>query len=198
MLLRFITGSIIGMITAVIGGVLVVVLLLGAGTLALAATGGPEKCTPGGGTMNIDRIYAASFRDKWDAFEDTLDGGAASSVQFNESEISSRAQEYLDEEGVDIDDAQVCIHDGSGEGTGTFKFLGLSIKAKVTGNLDLSGDKPKADIDDIEVGNVPGFMTARRRAVREQRRRQRARGHRAGPPVHADADRRDAQIDGQP
>ncbi|MDO8612567.1 MAG: hypothetical protein Q7R32_07055, partial [Dehalococcoidia bacterium] len=54
---------------------------------------------------------------------------------------------------------RVCIHDGYGEGTATLEILGFDAKIKVKGNMDLTGARPVAKIDDIEVGNVPDFVT---------------------------------------
>jgi hypothetical protein len=159
-LISFFTGSIIRVIT---GLFLMLFLLFGVFVVALgalAATGGPGPCTPGGGPITVDAGNSSAFQQKWDALDATLDGGAPANASFNESEISSRANTYLEDHDVGFSDPRVCIHDGEGEGTATFSFLGIDIKVRVKGTMDLTGDHPSAEVDDMEIGNVPGFMLA--------------------------------------
>ncbi len=159
-IIGFFTGSIIRMIS---GLILLLFLLFGLFVVALgalAASGGPSPCAPGGGPITVDAANAASFQQKWDAMDLTLNSGTPASAQFNESEISSRADTYLEEHDVGFSDPHVCIYDGKGEGTATFSLLGIDVKVSVRGTMDLTGDHPKARIDEIEVGNVPGFLLA--------------------------------------
>ena len=145
--LRFIFG--------LFGGLLMLLLIIIACTAVLAFTGGPEPCTPGGGAITVSAANADAFDGKWDSFNATLDGGSAATVNFNESEISS----FVDREvGSPFSGPLVCIHDGYGEGTATFEVLGFDSKIKVKGNMDLTGAHPVANIDNIEVGNVPDFL----------------------------------------
>jgi len=142
-------------LTAILVIAIAAVIFVGANVL-LALSGGPGRCTPGGDPITVNADNAAMFQEKWDAFDVILGGGSPSSVTFNESEVSS----FVDREiGSPFSDPRICIHDGFGEGTATLDILGLSVKIKVTGNVDLSGEHPVAEIDDIEVGNVPGFIT---------------------------------------
>jgi len=135
--------------------VIAAVIFVGANVI-LALSGGPGPCTPGGGPITVNAANADGFQAKWDAFDGVLDLGSPSSVTFNESEVSS----FVDREfGSPFSDPRICIHDGFGEGTAMLDILGLSVKIKVTGNVDLSGEHPVAEIDDIEVGNIPGFIT---------------------------------------
>ena len=151
-IIRMIAGALIG---------LFVLALIFAGLLvALAATGGPSTCTPGRGPTTIDAANAASFRGKWDTLNAALGGGAPSSAIFNESEISSRADEYLKQKGAPLKNPRVCLHNGYGEGTATFSFLGLDAKFRIKGTMQLTGQHPKAQVDGIEIGNVPGFLLA--------------------------------------
>ncbi len=145
--LRFIFG--------LFGGLLLLLLIIIACTAVLAFTGGPAPCTPGGGPITVSAANADAFDGKWDAFNPTLDGGSAATVNFNESEISSLVDREV---GDPFSGPQVCIHDGFGEGTATFEVLGFDSKIKVKGNMDLTGAHPVANIDNIEVGNVPDFL----------------------------------------
>jgi hypothetical protein len=126
----------------------------------LAFSNGPGACTPGGDTILVNAANADTFDQKWDAMDAVLDGGSPSSETFNESEISSRADRYFTEEkSLDFRDVQVCIHDDYGEATGTLDaILGLQVEVKLKGTMDLTGDTPKTDIDDIEFGKVPGWF----------------------------------------
>ncbi len=154
--LSFFGSSPLGVaLTAIIVIVIAAVIFVGANVI-LALSGGPGPCTPGGGPITVNAANAQSFGDKWMTLSDTLDTGSPASANFNESEVSS----FVDREvGSPFSDPRICIHDSFGEGTATLDILGLSVKIKVTGNVDLSGEHPVAEIDDIEVGNVPGFIT---------------------------------------
>ena len=157
-LIRIFTGSIVGIISGVVllvvGLLVVSVLAIG----ALAITGGPSDCTPGGGTITIDAAHSDAFKQKWKGFNDLLDAGTASSVTLTESEISSRADTYLRAKDAPIKQPRACIHDGNAEGQAKISFLGLTIKFKVKGTMDLTGAHPKAKIDSMEIGNVPGWL----------------------------------------
>lgn len=159
-IIRLFTGSIVGMITGLFAGIIVLFLILAGLLVGLAATGGPGSCTPGGGATTIDAANAASFQKKWDAMNAVLDGGAPASASFNESELSSRADEFLQKKDAPLKDPRVCLHNGYGEGTAKFSFFGFNVKFKVKGTMELAGTHPKAKIDSIEIGNVPSFLIA--------------------------------------
>lgn len=147
-------GWLIGLFSSFILILVLVVLVTG----VLAYTGGPGDCTPGGGAIEISDAQAASFDTKWDQLDASLDGGAATAISLTESELSSRADQYIRDHSGDISDVRVCVHDGQGEVTGKVDaFLG-SIKFKAKGSVDLTGGHPEAHFDDIEVGNVPGAV----------------------------------------
>ncbi|MGB2695513.1 MAG: hypothetical protein WBD55_10030 [Dehalococcoidia bacterium] len=149
-------GRIIGLVVslAIIAGVLVSIVLV------LAATGGPGDCTAGGTSpIVISDANAASFQQKWDAFSDMLDAGSPASVTFNESEASSRANAWAKSEDINFeDDIRICIHADFGEATATFGGSFFSMGVRVKGSVELPGAHPKAHVDDVEVGNVPGLF----------------------------------------
>ncbi len=159
--LRFFWLSPLGVVVGAILTVFVAAVIFIAVNVILAFTGGPGDCTPGSGTITVNDANAQAFREKWDASDAVLDGGSASSVTLNESEISSRADQYVREEtDVDLENVRVCIHDDYAEVTGSLEaFLGLDTKVKVKGSLDLTGENPEARDLEIEIGNVPGFTT---------------------------------------
>lgn len=162
---RFFTGSILGIISGILLGLLLIAVIFTGTTFALMATGGPEACTPESGDLQITQANSDSFKAKWDAFEAGLDEGRPGTVTFSESEIASRAESWVNDEDAPFEDIRVCIHEDSGEASATLSVLGFDVKFKVRGTLDLSKPKASADIDDISVGNVPGFMMAPAEAI---------------------------------
>jgi hypothetical protein len=138
------------------GSVLFFVALVG---LLLAMTGGPGPCEPGGGPVTISLAGAAEFQHKWRAFEETLNAGSPATVTFTESEITSRAEQRLDEIGRDFHDLRVCVHQGHAEATATLDLPGFTdIRGRVQGRVDLTTPHPAVRIDDVSVGNVPGLL----------------------------------------
>ncbi len=136
------------------------IVIFGLVMSVLAFSNGPGQCTPGGGPITITSANADSFDQKWDDMDAILDSGSPTSITLNESEISSRADRYFTEESaLDLRDVRVCIHDGYGEATGTLDaIIGLQVEIKLEGTMDLTGDAPKTDIDDIDFGKVPGWL----------------------------------------
>jgi hypothetical protein len=147
-------GMILGLISSLLTLLVLIVLITG----VLAYTGGPGACTPGGGAIEISDAQAASFDQKWDQLDASLDGGAPTAISLTESEISSRAAQYIRDHSGDISDVRVCVHDGQGEVTGKVDALLGKIKFKAAGTVDLTSGHPVAEFDDISVGNVPGFI----------------------------------------
>ncbi len=148
-------------IAITVASVLVIaVVTFGIAIAILAFSNGPGACIAGAGPIIVSDADADSFDQKWDALDAVLDGGSPSSDTFNESEISSRADQYFrKEKALDFRDVRVCIYDGYGEATGTLDaILGLQVEVKLKGTMDLTGDKPKIDIDDMEFGKVPGWF----------------------------------------
>ncbi len=158
--LKFFWSSPWGIAIGITTTIFVAVVIFAAVNTILAFSNGPGQCTPGGGPITVNAANAEKFDQKWDDFDAALDSGSPSSVTFNESEISSRADRYFTEEqDLDFRDVRVCIHDGYGEATGTLDaILGLQVEIKLKGTMDLTGDAPQTEIDDMEFGKVPGWL----------------------------------------
>jgi hypothetical protein len=109
----------------------------------------------------VTEDLSATFQSKRDGFDATLDGGTATTVRFDESEVTSRATSYLEEKDAPIKGLKVCIYPGEGEAGGKIKtpFPGLDVSACIEGAVDLSGAQPKAEITDIEIAWVPGPLS---------------------------------------
>lgn len=158
--LSFFWSSPWGIAIGVTATAITAVVIFGVVISVLAFSNGPGRCTPGGAAITVNAANADSFDQKWDDLDAVLDRGSPSSIALNESEISSRADRYFTEEtALDFRDVRVCIYDGYGETTGTLDaILGLEVEIKLKGTMDLTGDTPKTEIDDIEFGKVPGWF----------------------------------------
>lgn len=159
-IIHFFTGSILGILSGIFLGLILIAVILGVTTASLMATGGPGACQPGSGRFTVNQANSDAFIAKWDAFDEALNNGTSGFATFNESEIASRAESWANEEDVPFEDIRACLHDGYGEASATLHVLGMDVKVRVKGTLDLSGDNPEARVDDISVGNVPGFLMA--------------------------------------
>jgi hypothetical protein len=137
----------------VIGGVVIGGVVLGG---ILGFTGDPSACKEGESTPSPGAV--ASLFDKWNQFETQALAGPAT-VQFDETEATSRAQQYLDEEGIPLDDAQVYFcPDGVGQVKGKVNALGRDINVLLEGTVDTSGPEPVIQVEDIDIGNWPPFL----------------------------------------
>jgi hypothetical protein len=124
----------------------------------------------------ISSAQAAAFDEKWDTFQGAIDavnaGGSADPSQFvvfTESEISSRANTWVDERNIPMDDIRVCLDEGYGVGTGTVSILGFDTKVRVKGSVQLNENSAQPRIDEMQVGSVPGWMSGPlRRLVNRQ------------------------------
>ncbi len=155
--MAFVVSSWAGRVILLFGSIIILAVALGGVLGGLAITGGPADCQPGGGPIVVCDALSDSFQQKWDAFEATLDAGSTASVTFSESEVTSRAVAWInDEDGPDFDDARICIHDGYGEATGTLRSWGIfDVKFMLRGTVELRGNRLLTDIEDIDIGNVP-------------------------------------------
>ena len=147
-----------GRVILVIGSIIILTVALGGVLGGLAITGGPGDCEPGGvGPIVVSDALSDAFQQKWDVFDATLDAGSPAAVSFSESEVTSRAVAWINnEDGPDFDDARICIYDGYGEATGTLRSWGIfDVKFKLRGTVALRGDRLLTDIEDIDIGNVP-------------------------------------------
>ncbi len=160
-------------VLALLALVISVVVLVAIVLAILIATGGPSASGECGDRPVLNEsALAGNWQSGWDGFNSTLDAGQNSSVTFDESETTSRANRFLEEENVPVvSDVTICFHDGSADAYGKAEVPGLAgipvlgglfdANAKVTGSIDLSGTEPRIQIDDLDVGNVPGPVADR-------------------------------------
>ena len=135
-----------------IGGVVVVAVV----AVVLVLTGSPQACTD----REVSESAQASLdlQNKWDGFKLQASAGAAE-VMFTETEVTSRGIEYLNQEGVPLENLQVFFcGQGFADATATFVGGGPGVDLLARGTLDISGDRPKIEIESVQAGNLPGFV----------------------------------------
>ena len=147
---------VLGAVGIVVGGAALVVVL----TAAAAFVGSPGGCDSGDREVQTSDALAQQFQGKLDAFNDQLDAGQAASFTFDESEATSRGRQFLEDENAPIEDLKVCFNPEGPSASGNLSAaLGLDVSVKVSGHLDFSGEHPRVDDLDIDVGGAPGFIT---------------------------------------
>ena len=137
--------------------VVVPLLLLSLGALLVVA-GSPGKCG-GGRDLRVDPALAQSYEDRWVALNAQLMTGRPASFTVTDSEATSQSRLFLAEADAPIADVRVCFVTGAADANGTISPpIGPDIAVRVKGSVDLSGQHPRARIDSIRIGGLPGFV----------------------------------------
>jgi hypothetical protein len=121
--------------------------------------------------VNNDNAVADAWQAKWEDFDAKLDAGQSATVSFTESEMTSRAQRYLDSKEAPLKDVRVCFHDGWAEATASVDLpiladlpgIGDSLDTNVraAGTMDFEGVSPRIVITEVEAGNLPAEASER-------------------------------------
>jgi len=142
------------------------VVVVGAPILAIvlfimAVVGSPGSCVTEDRPITYTPLLAASFQEKWDQLDDTLDAGQISTVVFDEGEVTSRAQLWAEEHDVSVSDLLVCFgtEGASASGKIDVPFFPGDVDVLLRGTMLLTGEHPEAEIEEIEVGGLPGPFT---------------------------------------
>lgn len=147
------------LVLAAVGAILGVAALLVVLTVLAAFVGSPGGCDSGGREVEVSPALAQQLQAKLDKFDEQLDAGQAASFTFDESEATSRGQQFLEDENAPIDDLKVCFNPEGPSTSGKLSaVLGLDVRVKVSADLDLRGEHPRVDDLDIDVGGVPGLI----------------------------------------
>ena len=150
-------GCTLKIILFVISGSFFAAVVLVALGVFLVVTGSPGTCSDRE-IAPVSAAVAAQLDDRWDQFSADITS-AASSIGVSESEATSRARQYVEDEDVPVDDLRVYFCDGgSGQLAGKVKAMGIDVDFVVTGHLDISGNRPVVELDSIDIGNMPGFV----------------------------------------
>jgi hypothetical protein len=133
----------------------VVTVALGA---FLIVTGSPGTCSDRD-IAPISAAVATQLDQRWDQFSTQI-MNASSTIDISESEATSRGRQYVEDEDVPIDDLRIYFcGDGEGQLAGRVDALGIDSDFVITGHLDTSGPNPVIQLDSIDVGNLPGFVS---------------------------------------
>lgn len=150
-LLLWTTGALLGVVT--------LAAAFAGGLYAAAVVGSPGPCQPAA-PLVVTGEAAASLQAKLDTMTAQLAAGQPASFAFTDSELTSRAVQFLREEDAPIRDLQVCVHAGAVEASGTVQVpWGPDVDVLARGRVDFSGGEPQVRIDSMEVGAVPGLVT---------------------------------------
>jgi hypothetical protein len=142
-----------------------VIIVFGIGLAAvLMLTGKPGVCDnpPLRVGRELDPVpsaeLAAQLDARWDQFSADIRNQQAI-FQASESEVTSRARQYVKDEDVPVEDLYVYYcNDGKGQLAGRVDVAGVGANFVATGTLVLGGEKPVVEIDSVDVGNMPGFV----------------------------------------
>lgn len=148
----------IRLLATLLGIIVVGAPLAAVGLFIIAVAGDPGTCEAEGRPIVFSEAAAASYQTAWDGFQATLDSGQAATVTFNETEVSSRAQQWLDERESRITELRICFTEGGAGASAKLDvpFMPGDIDVLVRGTLILTGDHVEVDIDEVEVGGLPG------------------------------------------
>ena len=144
------------LILKIIGAGIAGVVVVAGVAVVLVVTGSPKACS--------DRVITPSpqaiveLQNKWDGFKLQASTGSAE-VEFTETEVTSRGIEFLKRARVPLENLQVFFcGEGFADATVTFVGGGPAVDLLVRGTLDISGDRPKIEIQSVQAGNLPGFV----------------------------------------
>jgi hypothetical protein len=150
-------GLIVKIVLFAISGFFFIAVVLVAVGVFLIVTGSPGTCTDRE-IAPVSAAVAAQLDERWDQF--SLDiATAASSIGISEAEATSRAQQYVEDEDVPVEDVRVYFcGGGDGQIAGKVEAAGIDVDFVVTGHLDVSGTQPVVELDSIDIGNMPDFI----------------------------------------
>jgi hypothetical protein len=146
-----------------ISGFLVILIAAGGIGLLLILTGEPGICdSPVRVGRDLDPPPSDALADeleaRWDEFSADIRNQQAV-FQASESEVTSRARRYAEEEDIPIEDLFIYYcGDGKGQIAGRIDVAGLGTSFVATGTLVVGGEKPVVELDSVHVGKLPGFV----------------------------------------
>ena len=148
----------IRLLATLLGIVVIGAPLVAVGLFIIAVASDPGTCEAEGRPIVFSETAAASYQTAWDGFQATLDSGQAATVTFNETEVSSRARQWLDERDSPITELRICFTEGGAAASAELDLpiVPGDVDVLVRGTLILTGDQVEVDIDELEVGGLPG------------------------------------------
>ena len=157
-------GFVLKIVFLAISGFMVIIIVVVGISAILMLTGKPGICD--NPPLRVGRdlepppsdALADELENRWDQFSKDIATRQAV-FEATESEVTSRARQYVDEEDVPVKDLFI-YHCGDGQGqlAGRVDVAGLGANFVATGTLVIGGEKPVVEIDSVDVGNMPGFV----------------------------------------
>ncbi|MEX1254643.1 MAG: hypothetical protein WEE64_09910 [Dehalococcoidia bacterium] len=128
----------------------------------LALTGTPGSCEAEGRPIAGTIQEAGVFDTKWKQLNLALNSGSPSTATFAEGEATGRARLWVDANDVPVSELFLCFstaNGGQASGKIDVPFFPGDVDVLIAGTVDLTGEHPNADIEEFEVGGLPGPMT---------------------------------------
>ena len=164
---------------AFIVGALVTIAIVGSIVVGILAAGdvGPDTglCRNSrrtGGAREFRRVevnsdLAEDWQAKWDQFNASLDAGRPATVSFTESEATSSAAEWADDDSLSLGDITVCFYNGDAEARGHVEipvyrrlpiFGGIfDTDVRFRGRIELGGQEPRVRFTRVDAGDFPDW-----------------------------------------
>jgi hypothetical protein len=118
-------------------------------------------------SVEVNSDFAEDWQAKWDQFNASLDAGQPATVSFTESEATSRAAEWADDEDLSLGDITVCFYNGDAEARGhadipLFRripiFGGIfDTDVRFRGRMELGGQEPRVRFTRVDAGDFPDW-----------------------------------------
>ena len=147
-----------------VSGFLVIIIVMVGASVALMTTGNPDVCD--NPPQRVGRELepppspqlAEELEARWLRFAADI-RNQQTVFQVTESEATSRARIYADEEDVPVKDLFVYYcGDGTGQLAGRVDVAGIGTNFVATGTLVLGGEDPVVELESVDIGNMPGFV----------------------------------------
>ncbi len=151
----------IRLLAALFGIAVIGAPILALGFFVVAITGDPGTCEADDRPIVISDEAATAYVSAWDSFEAALDAGQPATVTFTETEVTSRARQWLDERDSPINDLRICFSDGAAAASAKIDlpFVPGDADVLVDGTLILTDEHAVAEIDELEVGGLPTLLS---------------------------------------
>lgn len=152
-----------------VGGLFVVWYVLGGG-----GGGGDGGCRSADASAPARQVtstetLAQQWQQRWEALQTLLASGQAGLITFDESEVTSRANQFLRERDAPVKDVVVCFHEGSAEAWAKADVPVLSdvpliggvfeAHVRVAGTVVTIRPPLRIVIQEIDAGRLPGAAT---------------------------------------
>ena len=124
----------------------------------MAILGNPGTCEAEEQSIAHSPALATSFQEKWDRLNTVLAFGSEASITLSEAEVTSRAEQWVIERDVPVSDLVICfsMEGGAASGQVDVPFFPLDVDVLIRWTVDMTGETLKVEIEDIEVGGLPG------------------------------------------